>query len=426
MNPHRNVRVNNASYLRTRLLAPATLLLALAAPRLAQSQVVVACDFDIADELGQFTYGNTVHLEGRRQASTNTGSFYIINSNTAESDVDKDGYSTSCNFPDLYIASRTNLINTENPALAIPGENIVITNLPHTLASGQRAEVSVSVEVPAGTAAGTYVGQVEVRDNVIFATLGPTRDVLNIDVINIQVHVAEDREVTIVNADSARMLDSLVIRGRAGERASGALRVANTGNVNLNDVRILATDLRSESAVGLIIPAQNVTFSPTSLAALANGDTTRIVVTVQIPRGILGGRYRGSIRIQGAGTAPQEIPLIVIVTSTRGILFGNNPVREINGDVANIAFNGDPGTQWKMSIYDMAGLVTYKTSGTVFAGSQPVGGTGLVGADFAVNVIWPLRNGRGEGVASGMYLVVVESIVNGKRQLAQDKLMVIR
>ena len=79
-----------------------------------------------------------------------------------------------------------------------------------------------------------------------------------------------------------------------------------------------------------------------------------------------------------------------------------------------------------MSIYDMAGLVTYKTSGTVFAGSQPVGGTGLVGADFAVNVIWPLRNGRGEGVASGMYLVVVESMVNGKRQLAQDKLMVIR
>jgi hypothetical protein len=43
-----------------------------------------------------------------------------------------------------------------------------------------------------------------------------------------------------------------------------------------------------------------------------------------------------------------------------------------------------------------------------------------------VNVIWPLRNGRGEPVASGMYLVVVESLVEGKRQLAQDKLMVIR
>jgi hypothetical protein len=176
----------------------------------------------------------------------------------------------------------------------------------------------------------------------------------------------------------------------------------------------------------LVIPAENVTFSPASLAALANGDTTRVIVTVQIPRGILGGRYRGSIRIQGTGTAPQQIPLIVIVTSTRGILFGNNPVREINGDIANIAFNGDPGTQWKLVIYDMAGLVTYKTTGTVFQGSAPAGGGPAVGADFAVNVIWPLLNGRGEGVASGMYLVVVESIVEGKRQLAQDKLMVIR
>jgi len=396
------------------------------APRVAHSQMVVACDFDIADNLGIFTYGNTIHLQGRRQASTNTGSFYLINGNTVETDVDRDGYATACDFHDLYVASRSNLVNTVNAAQAIPGENIVVTNLPHSLLSGQRAEVQVSVEVPAGTAAGTYIGSVEIRDNVVFARSGPTVDPLNTDLVFVEVQVAEDRDFTIINADSAALLDSLVIRGRAGQRANGALRIANSGNVNLADMRIQSTDLRSESAVGLVIPAENVTFSPASLAALANGDTSRIVVTVQIPRGILGGRYRGSIRVQGTGTAPQEIPLIVIVTSTRGILFGNNPVREINGDIANIAFNGDPGTQWKMAIYDMAGLVTYKTSGTVFAGSTPVGGTTAVGADFAVNVIWPLRNGRGEPVASGMYLVVVESLVEGKRQLAQDKLMVIR
>ena len=401
-------------------------LMSIAIPRLAHAQMVVACDFDIADDLGRFTYGNTIHLEGRRQSSTNSGSFYLINGNIPETDVDHDGYATACNYNDLYVAARTNLVNTTNPALAIPGENIVVTNLPHSLLSGQRAEMQVSVEVPAGTAAGTYIGAVEIRDNVIVARSGPTIDPLNVDLINIEVRVSEDRDFAIISADSAALLDSLVIRGRAGQRASGALRVGNTGNVNLNDLRIVATDLRSESAVGLIIPAENVSFSPGSIAALANGDTSRVIVTVQIPRGILGGRYRGSLRIQAAGTAPQEIPLIVIVTSTRGILFGNNPVREINGDIANIAFNGDPGTQWKLAIYDMAGLVTYKTSGTVFAGSTPVGGTTAVGADFAVNVIWPLRNGRGEPVASGMYLVVVESLVEGKRQLAQDKLMVIR
>lgn len=411
---------------RLALAVTAPLVLSAAVPRVARSQMVVACDFDIADDLGRFTFGNTIHLEGRRQSSTNSGSFYLINGNIPETDVDHDGYATACNFNNLYVAARVNLVNTTNPALAIPGENIVVTNLPHTLLSGQRAEVQVSVEVPFGTAAGTYIGAVEIRDNVVFARSGPTIDPLNVDLVNIEVRVSEDRDFTIISADSAARLDSLLIRGRAGERASGALRIGNAGNVNLDDLRIVATDLRSESAVGLIIPAQNITFSPSSIAALANADTARVIVTVQIPRGILGGRYRGSLRVQASGTAPREIPLIVIVTSTRGILFGSNPVREINGDVANIAFNGDPGTAWRLSIYDMAGLVAYKTSGTVFIGSVPVNGTMPVGADFAVNVIWPLRNGRGEPVASGMYLVVVESTVSGKRQLAQDKLMVIR
>ena len=79
----------------------------------------------------------------------------------------------------------------------------------------------------------------------------------------------------------------------------------------------------------------------------------------------------------------------------------------------------------------MNGLLVYTTNGTVFAGLTPAGQPGTAqapaaGADFAVNVTWPLSNVRGEGAASGTYLVVVESTVNGQRQLARDKLMVIR
>jgi hypothetical protein len=99
--------------------------------------------------------------------------------------------------------------------------------------------------------------------------------------------------------------------------------------------------------------------------------------------------------------------------------------------VARIAFNGDPGTEYKVLIFDMNGLVVYTTRGTVFAGVTVAGAPGTTaspaaGADFAVSVTWPLENGRGEGVASGMYLVVAESIVNTQRQLAQAKLIVIR
>ncbi|HEX2777878.1 MAG TPA: hypothetical protein VHM30_00150 [Gemmatimonadaceae bacterium] len=399
----------------------------------AQTQLPAGiCDFDISDNQGAFVSGSTMHLTGRAGASTNRGHFFLINADSAQYDVDNDGFNapgTACNFNAIYtpIDLRGNLVNVSNPALAIPAANVILVNLPRQLPNGTMARVDAFVEVPRGTVAGTYIGVVQLRDSIYGVRNSPTREVLAADRIFFEVTVTEARSFTIVDPDSAALLDSVVIRGRAGQRASGVFRIANTGNVNLSDVRVTATDLRSESAVGLIIPASNITFSPGSLAGIQYGDTARVVVTVQIPRGILGGRYRGELIVQGQGTAAQRVPLIVIVTSTRGILFGNNPVREINGDIANIAFNGDPGTEWKLAIYDMAGLVTFKTTGTVFAGSPlPGGGSTLVGADYAVNVIWPLRNGRGEAVASGMYLVVVESIVNNKRQLAQDKLMVIR
>ncbi|HKW10720.1 MAG TPA: hypothetical protein VJO33_10090, partial [Gemmatimonadaceae bacterium] len=149
-----------------------------------------------------------------------------------------------------------------------------------------------------------------------------------------------------------------------------------------------------------------------------------------IPSSILGGRYRGTLTVQSAEAAPVVVPVVVIVTSTRGLLFENNPVRNSNG-VARIAFDADPGTQWDVAIFDMDGLLVLKASGTVFAGVSIDGTPGTAanpaaGADFAVAVPWPLINGRGEAVASGTYLVVVQSIVNGQRQLARDKLMVIR
>lgn len=409
-------------------------LVVVAAPSLAEAQQQLPagrCDFDVADDLGRFMYGSTIHITGRAGASTNRGQFFLINANTAPDDVDRDGFNqpgTACDFRNIYTPRdlKQPLVNLANPALAIPAENIILISLPRVLPNGTMARVDAFVELPPGTVAGTYVGEIQIRDSVIGVSLGPNREVLAQDRVFFEVTVVEERGLALVDPDSAAPLDSVVLRGRAGQRASGVVRVANIGNVNLSDVRLTATDLRSESAVGLVIPAQNITFSQAQLSGIQFGDTARVTLTVQIPRGILGGRYRGSLIVQGEGTAPQQIPLIVIVTSTRGILFGNNPVREINGDIANIAFNGDPGTEWKLTIYDMAGLVTYKTTGTVFAGSPLPGSSTRIGADFAVNAIWPLRNGRGEGVASGMYLVVVESIVGGQRQLAQDKLMVIR
>ena len=413
-------------------LALAAFLPLVSAP--AAAQVVVPCDFDIADHLGFFTEGGVSRLTGRAGASSQIGEFYLINSNSPDSDVDLDGYSNSgCAYSNIYLpqALRVNLVNVADPSLAISAENIIVTNLPRVLGAGQMARVNIYVEIPPGTVAGQYIGQIQVRDSVppgspTSVTVGPTGDLLNMDIQRVELTVLDDRGISVIDPDTDAPLDSVVIRARAGQTGTGVFRLANAGNAALNDIRLTSSDLRSESAVGLVIPAANVSFSIPAISEIGVGDTVRVTVSVRVPRGLLGGRYRGVITVQGQGIDQRQIPLIVIVTSSRGILFQDNPVRGGAGTVAHIAFNGDPGTQYRILVFDMVGLMVWSDQGTVFAGVNGTSTDPTPGADFAVNYIWPLINGRGEMVASGMYLVVVESIVNGQRQLAQDKLMVIR
>lgn len=432
--PRRGGRTNNPVVWRRLALVLGLVL----GPAVAHAQNIVACDFDIDPNRGENTYGGTIHLTGRSGASSTRGTFFIVNGNTPASDVKGDGYSPNCDFHHLFVSLKLPLINVANPSLAIPGSNIVITNLNATLLSGEAEEVYVQVEVPAGTQAGTYRGSITIRDDSITAVPNAEREILNLDGIDIEVQVLPEFGFGLVNADTAKALDSLVVPARAGQRVSSVFRVANTSNTPLTDVRLSASDLQSESAVGLTIPSQDITFNAPSFATIMVGDTVRTTVSINVPRGLLTGRYRGTLFVQANGAAATQIPLIVVVASNRGILFENNPLRSISGGVARFAFNGDPGTTYKVAIFDMAGLLVYTTEGTVFAGVAPTG-TGTTctpppgsticagsGADYAASVSWPLLNGRGQSVASGMYLVVVESIVNGKRQLAQDKLMVIR
>ena len=398
------------------------------ASRLA-AQVVAGGDFDICDYCGTLS-ANTMHLRGRPGFGTNSGTFVLINAANDAQDVDRDGYTSGIDFTNLYLQQVTDFVNVAQPSRTIGSRNLVLGDFLNPLRNGFQNVVSVSVNIPIGTPAGIYRGTVIVADSVRLPGINANGESLRLDAFNLEIEVLPVGDVQLLQADTAAILDSLVIRGRAGQRASGVFRVANVGNTPLTDVRASISDLRSESAVNIVIPSSRITISPPSFSSVGFGDTVRVTVNVDIPRGILGGRYRGIMTLSSANAAPIEVPVILIVSSSRGIAFENNPVRNVNG-VARIAFNGDPGTEYKVVIFDMAALITYETKGTVFAGTTVTGTPGTIdnpaaGADFAVSVTWPLVNNRGEGVASGMYVVVVESIVNGQRQLARDKLIVIR
>lgn len=401
----------------------------LVTPTVVVAQQVVGGDFDICDFCGDLS-ANTMRLRGRPGFGTNQGVFVLVNSANDPQDVDKDGFTPGVDFTHLFIQQVSDLQSAADPSRVIVAQNFVLGDFLNPLRNGFQNNVKVSVNIPIGTPAGIYRGTVTLADSLLVRGVNANGELLRVDGFNLEIEVLPVGSEALVQADTAAELDSLVIRARAGQRASGVFRIANTGNTPLTDVRISVSDLRSESALGISIPASLISASPPAFSQIAFGDTARVTISVAVPRGILGGRYRGTLFVQASNAPGLSVPVVLIVTSSRGLAFENNPVRNSPG-VARIAFNADPGTEYKLAIFDMSGLLVYTTTGTVFAGVSLTGTPGTVdspaaGADFAVSVTWPLVNGRGEGVASGMYLVVVESTVNQQRQLAQAKLIVIR
>lgn len=423
MNRTRSAPRGGARGVRALLTVAALALTAVAPGRAVAQGTVSGGDFDICDNCGTLR-SNTAYLTGRSGFGSTVGIFVLVNAATSDQDVDHDGYTPGVNFTDLVISDTANFVNIANPALAIPKRNFVLQGFINPLNNGYQRNVPFLVNIPQGTPAGRYRGSIQIT-SAGGVGLNPNGQTLRQDLFYVEIEVLPDQSIGLVRGDTAATLDSLVLAGRAGQRVSGVVRLANLGNAPLSEARVTVSDLRSESAVGLVIRSSNVTVSTPTFSNIAVGDTARTTITVQIPRGILGGRYRGTLLVQAQNAAPREVPLVLIVTSNRGILFENNPLRGTENSVARIAFNGDPGTQWRLVIFDMMGLTVYDTQGTVFAGVPGPGGT-TTGEDYAVNVVWPLNNGRGQPVASGMYLVVVESIVNGQRQQARDRLMVIR
>jgi hypothetical protein len=394
----------------------------------ASAQVVAGGDFDICDNCGTLS-GNTARLVARAGAGSppvNRGVFHLVNAANADQDVDNDGYTPGVDFNNLVVADTSDFVNPANPAQVILRQNFVVSDFLNPLRNGFANQVTFYVNVPDGTPAGLYQGRFVVVDQVLGIGANANNEALRTDFVFVEIEVTPDRGFGLVRADTAAELDSLTLRGRPGQTVSGVTRIANLGNVALENVRLEATDLVATSGTGLRIRNERITFSPTTVTSVGIGDTTRITVTVRIPEGILAGEYRGDLVAQAEGIDEQRIPLTVVVTTPGDIVFEENPVVGREGDNAVIIFNADPGSTWELRIFDMMALTVFGQGGRVFPGSE--GGNGTIGfaGDQAVRFTWPLVNGRGENVAGGMYYVVVNAIQDGRARQLRGKLMVIR
>lgn len=405
-------------------MAPALVALSLL-PFEVRAQLVGGGDFDICDYCGNLS-ANTMQLVGRAGFGTNIGVFILINANSIEQDVDRDGYTPGVDFTDLFFSSITDFRDVADPSGVIESHNMVVTDFLNPLRNGFQNGVGISVNIPNGTPAGVYRGFFTVADSIKSPGVNPNGELLRIDFVNVEIEVLPTSGIGLVEADRAVELDSLVIRGRPGQTRTGVVRVANTGNAPLRNVRIEATDLVAVSGTGLRIRSERITFSPATLVGIAIGDTARVVVTVRIPLGILAGAYTGELIVQADDVAPVRVPFTVIVTTPGDIVFEDNPIVGGEGNNAIIIFNADPGTRWQIRVFDMMAMTTFAASGTVFSGTPPQGELPGFQGDQAVRYVWPLTNGRGEAVAGGMYLVVVDAVQDGDRRQLRSKLMVIR
>lgn len=415
-------RTGRAGY--ARALALGVLLVTVMAPT-ARSQSVAGGDFDVCDFCGTLT-GNTARISARVGFGSQRGEFVLINAASSDQDVDRDGFTAGVNFNNLFVSDTADFVDVAEPSHVISRRNLVIADFLNPLSNGFQNVVSFYVNVPEGTPAGLYRGRITIRDSLIAVGQNANGEALRVDGFYIEVQVLESRQIALVESDSPAPLDSLVLRGRSGQTISGVFRVANLGNVDLRNVRFDATDLIATSGTGLRIRRDRIGFTPSTLTSVADGDSARVTITVRIPTGLLAGAYRGDLIAQAEGVDPVRIPLTVIVTTPGDIVFETNPVVGRAGDLAVIIFNADAGSQWELAVFDMIGITTFRTSGTVFAGASGDDTTPDIEGDQAVRFTWPLFNGRGENVAGGMYYVVVNAIQDGQKRQLRGKLMVIR
>jgi uncharacterized membrane protein len=227
---------------------------------------------------------------------------------------------------------------------------------------------------------------------------GYDRDV--VDNFILIVNIAELPSVAFVQ-------ESVGVIGVAGEIADAHVTVWNTGNVDIaTGISFVIQDLTGET--GSIIPSENVVFEPPT-AAIADGDTSGFALHITVPAGLIGQDYTGMVKVYLNGHLEDEIPVTVTLERGDDIVIYPNPWKTADHDGQGITIALGGVEDLAIKIYDMYGVLVRD----------------LVGGDEETrdaDVVWDLQNDEEKDVASGMYIVTIDT---GDKVVTR-KIMVIR
>ncbi len=216
-------------------------------------------------------------------------------------------------------------------------------------------------------------------------------------------------KVVITEVTNAAFASSTLSEvGVAGQLLATGFTVENTGNITLEDGRIsfAVSDLVG-GVTGSMIPKDDITITPGSAEIPHEGDVD-FYMGIEIPEGLLGQSYEGHVDMYLDGDWIDQMNVTVTLERGDAIVIYPNPYRMSENDGGITIALGDVGDNPTVKVYDMFG---------VLVADLTVQATGR-----NTDVQWDLNNDDGKAVASGMYIVTIDT----GDEVVTRKIMVIK
>ena len=220
------------------------------------------------------------------------------------------------------------------------------------------------------------------------------------DVFHLQVVIAELKTVAF---EAETEVD---VMGIAGEMVDATVTVENTGNVDI-DSGIAFTIEDLVGTTGSVIPNGNITFDPES-AAIDDDESADFVLHIDVPEGLLGQTYEGELTLWLDGEEMDAMDVMVTLERGDAIAVYPNPYRMAEHDGGITIAIGDVSGDLEVMVYDMYGTLVAELTGEAAA--------------RGTDIQWDLKNDDGKTVASGMYIVTIDT----GDEVVTRKIMVIK